>query len=161
MKNLLIVLAATLGIVGFRAATDAGRDPSGAIVTSGALAAFEVRVGDCFNDTAALADGGDDRIDDLPAVPCSVPHDNEVFAVFDLDLERFPSEEEMSQIALDACIEHFEMFVGIDYQTSVLDVMTLYPTAESWKRGNDREVVCAVYDMTAEKLVGSVRGSKI
>ena len=39
--------------------------------------------------------------------------------------------------------------------------MTLYPTPQSWKQGNDREVVCAVYDMEANKLVGSAKGKRI
>lgn len=161
MKNWVLTIAVALGVVGFRAATDADRDASGAIVGAGALNAFEVRVGDCFDDTHALSDGGDDSIDDLPAVPCSQPHDNEVFAVFDLSLETFPSEDEMSQLAFDACVTRFEAFVGLDYPSSTLDVMTLYPTADSWAHHNDREVVCAVYDMEANKLTGSMKGRRI
>lgn len=36
--------------------------------------------------------------------------------------------------------------------------MTLYPSRDSWHRLNDREVVCAVYDVTLAKLEGSVKG---
>jgi hypothetical protein len=36
----------------------------------------------------------------------------------------------------------------------------MYPSPESWKQ-NDREVVCALYDMNAEKLMGSMQGSGI
>ena len=161
MKNWLVPLAAAIGVIGFRAATDVNRDGAGAIVDAGNLNAFEVRIGDCFNDTNGLANGGDDSIDDLPGVPCSEPHDNEVFAVFDLDTEKMPDEETMSELAFDKCVARFEDFVGLDYPSSRLDVMTLYPTADSWKQYNDREVVCAVYDMEANKLVGSMKGEKI
>jgi len=36
----------------------------------------------------------------------------------------------------------------------------MYPTIESWQQ-NDREVVCAVYDMEENKLVGSVQGRSL
>lgn len=63
----------------------------------------------------------------------------------------------MSGLAYESCVDRFEPFVGIDYESSVLEVVTLYPTAESWAQ-DDREVVCALYDMSETKLVGSVRG---
>ena len=53
-----------------------------------------------------------------------------------------------------------ERYVGRDYESSALDVVTMYPTQESWAQ-NDREVVCALYDMSGEKLVGSVKGTGI
>jgi hypothetical protein len=34
----------------------------------------------------------------------------------------------------------------------------LYPTRESWNEYSDREVVRAVFDMSSNKLVGSVKG---
>ena len=55
-----------------------------------------------------MSDEGDDSIGSLPGVPCSEPHDNEVFAVFDLEMETFPGDE-MSQIAFDACVERFRV----------------------------------------------------
>jgi hypothetical protein len=51
-------------------------------------------------------------------------------------------------------LERFEAFVGKDYESSALDVASLYPSRER----NDREVICAVYDVDANKLTGSVKG---
>ena len=59
---------------------------------------------------------------------------------------------------MDRCMERFSSFVGRDYETSALDIYTLYPTRESWNGYNDREVVCAVFDIDANKLTGSVAG---
>ncbi len=67
---------------------------------------------------------------------------------------------DIAEISEASCIDRFESYVGRDYETSALDVVTMYPTAESWAQ-NDREVVCALYDMSGEKLVGSVRDSGI
>ena len=63
----------------------------------------------------------------------------------------------MGELAQESCLEHFDAFVGRDYESSSLDFFTMYPSTESWKQ-NDREVVCAVYDMEINKLVGSVQG---
>ena len=46
MKNWAVTIAIALGLVGYRAATEAGRDGSGAIVDAGTLDAFEMRIGD-------------------------------------------------------------------------------------------------------------------
>ena len=82
----------------------------------------------------------------------------EAFAVFDVDVASFPGDDEIADLAFDACLERFEPFVGRDYESSSLDVYALYPTQDSWNHHNDREVVCAVFDMEANKLTGSVAG---
>ena len=62
----------------------ADRDSTGAIVSAGNVDAFQMRVGDCFNDGSTF---GDDSVDSVPGVPCADPHDNEVYAVFDVTAE--------------------------------------------------------------------------
>jgi hypothetical protein len=141
-----------LGLLAYQAMTDADRDDTGAIVSAGNVDAFEIAVGDCFDDPTAT-----DEIDSLPAVPCGEPHDNEVYAAFDVSLPAYPDDDVMFDHAIRACIGRFAGFVGRDYESSVLDIYTMYPTAESWQH-DDREIVCAVYDLAGEKLVGSVRG---
>ena len=97
------------------------------------------------------------EVDSVPGVPCSKPHDNEVYAVFDVTAASFPGDG-MADMAHEACLERFEAFVGRDYESSSLDIASLYPSRESWSGQNDREVVCAVYDIDAKKLTGSVKG---
>jgi hypothetical protein len=92
-------------------------------------------------------------------VPCSNPHDNEVYAVYDVAAASFPGDA-IVDMAHEGCMERFEAFVGTDYEASSLEIATLYPSAESW-RENDREVVCAVYDVEAAKLTGSVMGLRL
>ncbi len=67
----------------------------------------------------------------------------------------------MADLANEACIERFKAFVGRDYESSSLDIATLYPSHDSWHRENDREVICAVYDIDTKKLTGSVKGSAL
>jgi Septum formation len=152
MRNLGIYAVLALGYFIYSAATEADRDGTGTIVDEGSVNAFEVRVGDCFDDS-----GDSTEITSLPGVPCSEPHDNEAFAVFDVTIATYPAGDGMWDLATNSCMERFESFVGKDYESSSLDIFTLYPTSESWKQ-NDREVVCAVYDVNANKLVGSAKG---
>ena len=161
MRNLAIYGIVAAGFVGYNMMTQADRDSTGAIVSGGDVDAFTMRIGDCFDDTSSIAtqDGGE--VTSLPGVPCAEPHDNEVYAVIDLNVASFPQGDEMSELAFESCLERFEPFVGLEYESSTLDILTLYPTEDSWKLQNDREVVCALYDMNANKLTGSVKGSGV
>ncbi|MEM7431502.1 MAG: septum formation family protein [Pseudomonadota bacterium] len=156
MKNVGVYIAAIAGFGIYGAMTGVDRDESGAIVDGGSLDAFDMRVGDCFDDPSEY----DDEVFSLPGVPCSEPHDNEVYAVFDVSMSSYPGEDEIGYVAQERCLEYFEGFVGLDYDSSTLDIFPFYPTSESWGQG-DREVVCAIFDMNTQKLVGSVKGSGI
>ena len=151
MKNWGIYIAVIAGFAIYNVLTEADRDSSGAIVGDGSVDAFDIRVGDCFDDTSF------DEVSNLPGVPCAEPHDNEAFAVVELTVESYPEGDAMLNLAHETCLKHFESYVGKDYQSSSLEIMTLYPTPASWKQ-NDREVICSVYDMNANKLVGSAKG---
>lgn len=159
MKKLAAYAVIGLGVVGYNVATNANRDASGAIVDAGNVDAFTIRQGDCFDNTSALASDEAGEVSSLPGVPCSEPHDNEVYAVFDVDFPDFPGDEQMSERAFEACLGRFERFVGNAYEDSVLDITALYPSSQSWSAHGDREVVCAIYDMNGGKLTGSSKAS--
>ena len=150
-------IAVAAGIFGINKFLEADRDSSGAIVSEGNVSAFAMRVGDCFDDGDTFSS---EEVDGVAGVPCSKPHDNEVYAVFDLTMSTFPGDE-IGELSQQACVERFEEFVGKDYESSSLDVASLYPTRESWTQKNDREVICAVYDIEAKKLAGSVKGLRL
>jgi hypothetical protein len=153
MKKWGVYIAAALGFAVYGAATKVDRDETGAIVGGGTIDAFQVKVGDCFDDSASSGD----EIGSLPGVPCSEPHDNEAYALIDLTITDYPEGEGMYELAFASCMQQFEAFVGKDYDSSSLDIFTMYPSTESWKQ-NDREVICSVYDVDANKLQGSVKG---
>ena len=161
MKSFLVYAANGLGFMAYNIATEADRDASGAIVEQGNLGAFTIRLGDCFDNTLAFESDEAGEVSSLPGVPCSGPHDNEVYAVFDVDHAEFPGDEQMAEDAFGACYARFEAFVGIEYESSTLDIAALYPSTESWALQSDREVICAVYDMNGAKLTGSAEGSSI
>lgn len=160
MKGWGFYILAAIGFVVYGAAMEVDRDDSDAIVDGGNVDAidvqvgdFNLQVGDCFNDAGTF----DDQIISDPSVPCSEPHDNETFAVFDVSYDSYPAEGNMERLANDACMVHFESFVGKKYERSPLMIAALHPTAEKWGKG-EREVVCAVFDMHAKQLLGSMAG---
>ena len=117
-----------------------------------------MQVGDCFDDPPGLFEGETDFFD-LPAVPCSEPHDNEVYYIFDYPAggdAPFPGDAELLDWGLETCIGAFESYVGATYLQSRLDVAPLIPTADSWEGQGDREIVCALYDYSLSKLLGSM-----
>jgi hypothetical protein len=144
--------AAVAAVIGITSA--AQRNDAGEITAAGSVGAFEVQVGDCFNDEAFE----NTEISEIPAVPCSEPHDNEVYAAFDITGE-WPGGERVEELAYKGCLERFMGAIGKGYEDSVIDYTTIYPTEGSWNQRNDREVLCVGYHMEAEKLTGSIRGS--
>lgn len=134
------------------------RADSGEIVGSGDLDVMSMQVGDCFNDP----EGTEDVIFDVAAVPCSEPHDNEVFAIESVGEafgEQFPGLADLELHSYDVCIgEVFDAYVGTPYRESDLDVFSLTPTEESWADG-DREFVCALYRLDLAKLTDTARDS--
>ena len=120
---------------------------------------FELAIGDCFDD-GDLVLGELEEIGDVPLVECSEPHDNEVYAVVDVDGEEFPGEQAVQDQADEACLSTFDAFVGLDYESSTLDFGWLVPTADSWNMG-DRVIACFVYRMDLEKVTGTLEGASI
>lgn len=113
---------------------------------------FELSEGTCFDDP------GSGEVTDVPIVDCGEPHDNEVFATFELPDGDYPGQEEVDQQGFDGCIERFDEWAGIDYASSSLAVSTLTPTQEGWETLDDREVVCFVFDLDGARLEGSMEG---
>ncbi|HEU4917258.1 MAG TPA: septum formation family protein [Acidimicrobiia bacterium] len=120
---------------------------------------FDLAVGDCFDD-GDMSVEGIEEVGEVPMVECSEPHDNEVYAVVTVEGERFPGEVAIQTEADEVCLDAFSGFVGLDYQTSVLDFGWLVPTAETWEVG-DRVVACFIYRVDLEKVTGTLHGTGI
>jgi len=141
----------------FSSFDDASRDAGGEIVGAGDLDVLTMEVGDCFDDP----DEFEDVVYDVAAVPCSEPHDNEVFAVKSVGTvfgEDFPGRSAIEQYSHDNCVASFPEYVGVEYAASSLGVFSFTPTEESWDEG-DRGFVCALYSIDFAKLTGTARDS--
>lgn len=148
-----VVLAGCGGDVAVRS-----DDRAGPVVSPAVVDAFDVRVGDCFQGSELSSTDDIEEVFDVDAVPCDVPHDNEVYAIFELPDGDFPGNDELVRLSNEGCLQRFADFVGAEYETSRLDVFSLFPSQTSWEDG-DREVVCAVFD-PAGPVEGSVAGAR-
>ena len=162
MKHLrTIAIVALIGYAIYSYLGGADRDASGQIVSEGTLDAFSLRVGDCTNEPEASEDEEFAEIATVIAVPCDQPHDNEFYHVFDVvNRQEFSGDEAVYEEAFQGCYDQFETFIGLDYESSVLEIYPIYPSAGSWAEG-DREVICGLYHIDFEKLTGSVKGLAI
>lgn len=156
--RLLALVVVGLGYGFFTSLDDANRDVSGEIVSGGDLDVMNVQPGDCFDDPGS----GDEVVFQLEAVPCSEPHDNEVFAVESVSGafgSEYPGRQSLEEHAYEVCSGPvFDSYVGTSYLDSSLDVFTLTPTDDSWSQG-DRDVVCVLYKLDFTKLNGPARNS--
>jgi hypothetical protein len=125
-------------------------DDSQVIEQNDAADVFSIRVGDCLNDSSVS-----DEVTEIPLVPCSEPHDSQVYASIILPGDAFPGVDVVIAEADDACLDEFERFVGIRYVDSIYDFSYYFPTERSWAKG-DREILCVIYDPAGEKLTGSL-----
>lgn len=122
------------------------------ITEGGDIDVFTVKVGDCFNDQ----DGTE--ITDIPVVPCSEPHDNEVYYEFAMSEGDFPGDETITAEAETTCADAFADFVGIAYDESALYLTYLTPTEDGWNRLDDRKVQCVVYESEV-MVTGTLEGA--
>lgn len=144
----LIVVVLVVGGCGVGGDAAGGSD-------DGPIDAFGMQPGDCFDDTFFTAG----ELTEVPGVPCDQPHDNEVYATFDVTGDVFPGDDQLDQLADQGCLARFEAAIGRPYEESTLVFTKLTPSERSWAELSDREVVCVAYHMELEKLTGSVLGS--
>ncbi|REK21975.1 MAG: hypothetical protein DWQ40_03470 [Actinobacteria bacterium] len=117
---------------------------------------FSIEQGDCFNDEGDM----NDQISSVPIVECSEPHDNEVYAVFEMTESEFPGFDVTADMADNQCLPEFESFVGTAYADSELEFGWLIPTEESWSSG-DRQIVCFLFRLDLGKMTGTMEDSGI
>jgi len=116
---------------------------------------FDLEVGQCFDEPDSL-----DEVSNVEIVDCTEAHDNEVYHLFDLPDGDFPGDIAVGEAAVEGCLGTFEGYVGLDYESSALDIRYLIPTADSWSDG-DQEVVCYLVDLNGAQLTGSMKGSGV
>jgi Septum formation len=121
---------------------------------SGEVGVFDLEVGDCLADFQDAT-----QMSRVEAAPCSEPHSDEIYASGSLpESGDFPGAEAVESAAQDICLRHYQPFVGLPYEDSVLDIGYLTPTEDSWSDG-DRAVLCTIFDPLQE-VVGSLRGAQ-
>jgi hypothetical protein len=161
---LVFVGAVVVGVVtGFQEGFDDDPDrdeTTGEVTESGDLLPAKLRIGDCFNEPELDELGATEQfeVDQVAVVPCSEPHDAEVYHSFQLTDGEYPGQAEIDLKAA-ACLKEYKKYVGVGYTRSQLDFVYYFPTQQSWDFLDDRGIVCSLFDPVRGKVTGSFEGS--
>jgi hypothetical protein len=112
-----------------------------------AIFGLGLRQGDCIS-----TPGGSPAL----VVPCSAPHDAEVFATLALPASAWPGEDAVRQAANDGCAARLPGYLNPQLAVS-LSQDYVYPDQVAWK-GGTRTVICEVRAASGQ-LDQSVRGA--
>lgn len=126
---------------------------SGATVFPG-----ELRVGDCFDDSGH----GTPEVGELSRVDCAAPHDAEVYALPTLPGEPdapYPGDDQVADVSDQLCVDQFAAYVGVEYLDSKWAFGYYTPVEESWRKFDDRGVICYLVEAEFGKIEGSQRGT--
>jgi Septum formation len=121
----------------------------------------ELRLGDCFDDSGF--DSPEGFAGEIRRVDCTSPHDAEVFALVTLPGEPggpYPGDDEIGRLGDQRCQEEFASYVGIDYLDSMWEFGYYSPSEETWRKYEDRLVICHLTDPAFDKIEGSKRDSR-
>jgi hypothetical protein len=148
----VVVLLPLLVLVGALAACGGDEGSDAAEVPDARRRADGIEVGDCYDEP-------DDDRDPVEPSSCEQPHDNEAYAAFQMEEGEYPGDATVLADASTRCLERFEGFVGVPYDSSGYDVDALTPTRLTWDDG-DRKVVCILFFVNGEQMSGTAQGSQ-
>lgn len=155
MYNVLKIVALTVLMLLLAACGNSDdqtvRDDSGNVIEGGEIGVFSLNLSDCFVDLPV----GD--VLNLEAVPCGDDHLYEIYHLFDVDMDEFDSAA-IDAAAGDGCVDAFEGYMGVPFETSYYTFDALQPSAGSWEAG-DREVVCFATPKNGLPLAGTARNA--
>lgn len=136
-----------------------GASASGATAAGGTgtnVSVFGLAPGSCI-DQDNLTTG---LVTTVKSVACDQPHSHEVyFKTSVTPVDQAYDAAKVTAFANQACTEGFLAYVGLPYEQSKYYFLHLAPSAESWNKNRDRDVVCLLL-LEGQKLTTSVKGKK-
>ena len=96
-------------------------------------------------------------VPDIAVIPCDEPHVFEAFATTQMPEGGYPGQGEANTAATDFCAREFRSFIGVDYDTSVLELLYFHPVEESWNTEGDRRILCFVAEQDETPVTGTLR----
>jgi hypothetical protein len=132
-----VVVFVAVSVVGNGAATR--QSSSGKITHRGNLGVFALATGDCFDNPTNTKD-----IETVTAIPCSQPHDSQVFAKFDLSGgdAAYPAPAALNKMADTGCNSRTGS-IDKPKTTAGMTIRVLFPQENAWADGQ-RTVSCLI-----------------
>lgn len=128
----------------------ANNDDVADIFDPNSVSASDIGMGDCLSEIPSDAS----LVASVKTVDCAEPHKGEVYFVVDVPGSEFPGQAEIIDYQ-DRCQPALEEFSPAAMADPEVGMFVLYPTEDSWKRG-DRAVTCIA--TTDVPRTGSLQG---
>lgn len=141
-----------IGLVGwiYTEVTSVDRDDQGNISKSGEVNAFEIKVGDCLENVEVV------DFSSTTGIPCSEPHQLEVFASTNLPTTIGYENDEYNNFIIDFCEANLFAYAGINANLDEYTYSFLGPTAEGFADG-DRDLDCVARRIDDMMTTGSIK----
>jgi hypothetical protein len=116
-----------------------------------------LQVGTCVN---GIHPGAAVTAEITKPVDCTTGHDDEIVGVVAYTTAgAYPGQAAVDTFANGPCVAAFSSYVGIDFELSSLDMITVTPSELTWARG-DRQISCVAVARDGVPLTGSVKDSR-
>lgn len=162
------MLAATLALSACGSNGENSADPTTTVAVATTLppgvatSIDDLLMGQCFTEVPEPAQ----QPFAVMVVPCEEGHTHEVYDTITFasddptgDGAAYPGDLPVANSSEEQCFATFEPFIGKSWETSTYDIQTYWPTAESWRNDNDRNVICSAFRVNGGVTNGSVRNS--
>lgn len=132
----------------------------------------KLSTGDCVQTPARYAKDTSSRLrfrstnipfpDQMPVVPCGVPHTAEVFFAGDNwpASQKYPGLDTIDRQSQQRCDAEFKKYIGVAVSNqSALSYTFHTPDEATWGTQDDRRISCMAYDVTGKEMKGSVKST--
>lgn len=122
MKDLLlkVILFGIAVFIFFLVYQDPERDDSGSIISEGNIDVRDLLAGDCYLEDFedVILEGETSEVSSVKAVPCSQPHNNEVFKIFEslpyANRSSISTFDDMADMCIDSAFSYLQMEDWLD-----------------------------------------------
>lgn len=108
-------------------------------------------VGECLDDDDldAYLSG-----DDFSVKECDTSHDYEVYLVYEFPKGSYPGDDAVLENLQAECRRAFDGYVARDYESSALNIWSIWPGQVLWENGN-RRGECLLFNTDGDTLTGT------
>lgn len=142
---ILLVAVAVAGAI-IQPSTPKGLSPGGS-PGAASVSVFSLTAGECFDNPA-----GASTVTDVSVMPCSRPHNAQIFATFNLHGSSnfdYPGQGTVRQLATNGCNARINADLDKPKLTNLMSIRFIFPTVGSWLTGH-RTVACMIVNPTPD-----------